>query len=1205
LLRSGTLAAVREVVGVSPDIPDDEQCRMGDCSRRATEFDGPMPLCGACSPSGDTDPDDRAQNAGQELHGHARVATPSGRQVYPAYLRDQKWWVDWVLAKPFDDGEIDWSATPTKQPVAPYKTGHVRPVQWHSGLDDEEHPSTDFETVDRYEGLKIGLDVPEPEHVLSDEVGSGIIIPVGQASQDGRTVTLIDWDDVRDPETDEIHPVVAWALEECNGYAEISQSGEGIHQFVFGEIPGGLSKFIRHLDDEPFVGDDLPQVEMYQSGRLCAMTGRHVEGTGEDLVDGQDLLDELCWRFGRASNNSTPRPTDPFAGEREDADTPGDQLGGDVPDHDEVGEAMQEAVEYDGEHPKEWEYPDDWSLGYAAALRGRERSDQLPNTANWELIGYIAGLGHRDGRTKHEVIQHLEDHPTPQYGFDRSRAEKEVRAIYRKGENGNYNPPTLETLAERGLLPEDLADERDDEAVSALPIRRLQTLDRDEAKRYARKHGHDWPSTDEVRRRLKNRTLQAMRNQERVILDSPTGSGKSYGVATHHWTEQENVTGGAPVIQFHETREARDQAFQDSQDHGGRAIRILGRTEACPCAAGEHDPATDDEEDEPEKVVTVDDTPASVFLERLCEGKGLPFSVAHTMLREHHDQQRDDLPCEEGEGNECHAIAQWHGVPRTEDGEPAADVIHCTHQFAHVPSLRKGTNMVFDERPDFRRDDLSQDRIRRAITAFLNQLGDEVRDYEHLITLSRDDDVDREWVDTVLRNEPDREWYLNDPDAHTLAPALARAIFHSKDQPNGRRAATVPHEPPRLDAEASDDDGWNREWVSVVLDTDNTIRTVRSAPGMTLARSVIGLDAHPTEVLWQRNTAPSMVADRVLDPDERRAWRLFERGLTVVQVGEATRPVTTGEYFDEGGARVLLQHLREEYGDDFRTAITSAAVEDGLADLMGAAGVDDPETMHYGEEKSRGDFGDEDVGYLEGCIDPGDGMVLDLLAEADLDAEPETAVNDEGEEYRAHGRGFTGDDADTAAAILASVREQHVAQAAGRYARNAQDPDDTATVFVRTSAVPEGFADLKVPGVEWRATEKQAKIFRALRDRPTATAAGLAEAADVSKEHVRKTLAKAVESGAVERRERAGDHGADVYRALAGVERAATGAADLKPETVEITNDPTRESYTWSLAIVPPHVPLLVDDSGNRRGFAPPEVATVGRQTGISDFDPT
>lgn len=202
---------------------------------------------------------------------------PTGDHYYPDWLKSTEWWVNWVRAHPFgEDGEVNWDAVPTKQPVAPYDRGHAKPTQWNQAMSDEEHPSTSFEEVERWDGMAVGSEVESHERVISDEIGIGIIIPVGGGDED-RDVVLIDWDDVRRPETGEVHPVVAEAISQLDGYAEISQSGEGVHQFVFGEIPGGFSKFLRHIDDEPFVGDDLPMVEMYSSGRLTAMTGRVCE----------------------------------------------------------------------------------------------------------------------------------------------------------------------------------------------------------------------------------------------------------------------------------------------------------------------------------------------------------------------------------------------------------------------------------------------------------------------------------------------------------------------------------------------------------------------------------------------------------------------------------------------------------------------------------------------------------------------------------------------------------------------------------------------------------------------------------------------------------------------------------------------------------------------------------------------------------------
>lgn len=383
-----------------------------------------------------------------------REAHPSGRWVYPNLLKDKEWWVNWVLAYPFaDDGGVDTDATPTKQPVAPYQTGHAKPVLWNAGLPDEEYPATAFSDVADWQGTTT-TEIESHKRVISDELGIGIIIPVGGA--DTTPITLLDWDDVRQPETGDIHPVCATALEELGGFAEISQSGEGIHQFAVGEIPGGYSKFIRHIDDEPFVGDELPQIEMYSSGRLTAMTGRHIAGCGDDVVEGQELIDDLCWRFGTGDNAGPGTPSDPFAGERDTEDH-------ETPDHDEIADSLREAVAYDGDDPADWDIPDDEPIEYHAVLRAREREPELINTANWELYGYAAALAYQHDIPKEQVIEDLREHDRDGYTFDEKKARKEVRGVWRKAENGGYAPPSRETLVDRGILPERYALPNSDE----------------------------------------------------------------------------------------------------------------------------------------------------------------------------------------------------------------------------------------------------------------------------------------------------------------------------------------------------------------------------------------------------------------------------------------------------------------------------------------------------------------------------------------------------------------------------------------------------------------------------------------------------------------------------------------------------------------------------------------------------------------------
>lgn len=267
--------------------------------------------------------------------------------------------------------------------------------------------------------------------------------------------------------------------------------------------------------------------------------------------------------------------------------------------------------------------------------------------------------------------------------------------------------------------------------------------------------------------------------------------------------------------------------------------------------------------------VTMHGMEASDWFDAVCDGRGVAFSTAHAYIAEHNDQGIT-LPCCRGE-DDCPAVAQWDGIPRTDDGEPAVDVIHATHQFGYVPSPIQSCNLVFDERPDFSVDDqLTTDRIQRAVTAFLQVADAPVTTWESFVQLARSasgdgvhGDVRREAGATIdaFSYQPDREWYFQHPDAHTLAPALTEAIWQAltdEFDANSRAVGRVAHTPPRLDAAASDEASWSRTWVTVVVDDTNRIRTVRSVPDLSGARSVVGLDAHPSRILWRRNTTPDV-----------------------------------------------------------------------------------------------------------------------------------------------------------------------------------------------------------------------------------------------------------------------------------------------------------------------------------------------------------
>jgi hypothetical protein len=387
---------------------------------------------------------------------------------------------------------------------------------------------------------------------------------------------------------------------------------------------------------------------------------------------------------------------------------------------------------------------------------------------------------------------------------------------------------------------------------------------------------------------------------------------------------------------LHETKDARDEHNQTTANHLGEDAgrRLRSGFETCPIARGDHDPS-DEGGDSDHETITIDGMAASDWFDEMVTDRGLPFSVAHAAARRRNDQNLSELPCSPGD-QMCLSESQYAGVPRNMDGEVTADVIHATHPFGHVPSFRQSVNVVFDEEPDFGAD-ITHDRAQRAVTEFL-QLTDVGPDtWEELIMTARqvpDNDLAKPWNEhanpenradreafqntvEALEHEPGREWYLQQSDAHTLARPIARGVFNAlydRDpfDANGRATQRTSYNPPRFDDNARDSDFWNREWVTVVIDDRNRLRRVRSAPDFSGARSVIGLDAHPNEHIWQQNTHPDMTRVPVLDSDERRCWRLYERNLVTVQVGDAVRPKgRNGQYYDRDGDAVLVDKIRK------------------------------------------------------------------------------------------------------------------------------------------------------------------------------------------------------------------------------------------------------------------------------------------------------
>ncbi|WP_230458842.1 hypothetical protein [Haloarcula sp. K1] len=133
--------------------------------------------------------------------------------------------------------------------------------------------------------------------------GEGIAMAEVDPRLDGRAFlqqpedpfAYVDGDDIRDPETGDVHPAFIAILEQLGlTYADISQSGSGAHAIYRGELPEGVKQASWQLDDDPW-GDneDLPSIEIYARKRVCVMTGDHVAGTPTEVREWDDDVLEM------------------------------------------------------------------------------------------------------------------------------------------------------------------------------------------------------------------------------------------------------------------------------------------------------------------------------------------------------------------------------------------------------------------------------------------------------------------------------------------------------------------------------------------------------------------------------------------------------------------------------------------------------------------------------------------------------------------------------------------------------------------------------------------------------------------------------------------------------------------------------------------------------------------------------------------------
>lgn len=153
----------------------------------------------------------------------------------PEELRAREQWVLWK----FEERGGKRTKVPLFAPDSRIRASSTNPETWSSFIDAQDY----FE-----------FGYPEGE---ADGIGFVFTREAG--------IVGIDFDHCRNPKTGEWDANVLKLALAVGSYTEISPSGDGLHVFTFGSIPGNRNR--------------RGNVEIYEHGRYFTVTGNHLDGT--------------------------------------------------------------------------------------------------------------------------------------------------------------------------------------------------------------------------------------------------------------------------------------------------------------------------------------------------------------------------------------------------------------------------------------------------------------------------------------------------------------------------------------------------------------------------------------------------------------------------------------------------------------------------------------------------------------------------------------------------------------------------------------------------------------------------------------------------------------------------------------------------------------------------------------------------------------
>jgi hypothetical protein len=862
-----------------------------------------------------------------------------------------------------------------------YPPEHLGRTCWMGRLDgekmpfspwaDRDHPDADAGDDARFKwGLESNYADGDTVAIAEDDprLAGRVLI-----QRESDPYAFVDGDDVRDPDTGEVHPAFIALLEHLGRtYADVSTSGAGVHAYYRAEdaLPlDGRTQATFDIDTEPWGSNDTPPtVEIYTGKHVCVTTGDHVAGTPLDVADWN--ADPLADILDAAGFDDDPEPavshdTDRDRPELEDHDP-------DAVDADDTADDVRDVLKaVDRLRPSD------------LPLSTRRAGEDSTGWSTWDPSYRASESGESLHLTPDGDVFH--DHKIGEaFGVLALFAAEEgiIRDPWDRLEGADWWTAVDAARDAGAPIPEFVA--RDAEPTAVLPpaVRDLTTA----ASGWDWRHAGEEPDLTiaDARDRTTTAIADAYGSGDRVLIEALPTMGKSYGAVKAALDTGEPVT----ILTGRGRKEQYEQLRDWCDDHGLTHRTLPAFTHDCETANGEHGEEWAD---------TV----------RGWYRRGATPKAIHAYAE---DVLGRPLPCQAGE-ERCTYAAKWDFDPDTDgsadpEEEEPIDVLIGHYAHAHKAKVTTGRTVVFDEFPGSAYETDLGNTPQAAVSRWLESV-DAIpfESYTDLLE-NRDDDARR--ADALLWFESegidtDETHVFDDPDARADAPLAVFTLLAGEDLGNGVEHADL---------------GDGRRGV---FNRSTTEVSVLLPPDLAYASGVVALDGTPTKRMWELTLGERLNHRPVLQDAERAEYIRDALNLNLVRTTEYVKPYNSPDHVHAREDAALLDAIREEHGERPGLITTSTAEHE----YDGAGVLDDvADTKHYGNVLGSNEFKETRVGAVIGSNHYGDHYIKKWGAYAGEAVE------------RGDGKGADlsygpfGDD------VLTHMREHDTLQAAMRFGRD-------------------------------------------------------------------------------------------------------------------------------------------------------------------------